>query len=232
MSKEEFNKNFKKVVKQLNLNVKDWDLYFTAFVHTSFANEHKCENNERLEFLGDAILDFLVAKYLYKNYPSMPEGDMSKIRSTYVCEKANSEYALSLQLDTCLLLGKGESEQGGMSKPSVLGDLFEAFLGAVYLDSGMKKVEEVLDEVLFSKIEYIDKGYFIDHKSKLQEFIQAESRKGVTYVVDKEIGPSHDKTFTVSVFHENLKLGTGTGKSKKEAEQNAAKDALYKLATN
>lgn len=213
--------------------IKDKDLYIKAFTHTSYANEHKSESNERLEFLGDAILDFLVGEYLFTKYPTMPEGEMSKARSTYVCEKANAEYSLILGLDKCLLLGKGEEEQGGRTKISVLGDLFESFLGAVYLEHGMEKIREIVSDVIFSVIIYIDAdGFFEDYKSTLQEYIQAESRKGVLYKVDNEQGPSHDKTFTTSVYHDSIRLGQGIGKSKKESEQMAAKNALEKLVKN
>lgn len=215
-------------LKELNIKVKDFNIYLTAFTHTSYANEHKSENNERLEFLGDAILDFLFGEYLYKTYPNMPEGEMSKIRSKYVCANANAEYATFLKLNENLRLGKGEKDHGGDTKPAVLADLFEAFLGAVYLDSGLDSVRKILNLVIFSKIEYIDKGYFVDYKSKLQEDIQAESRKGLVYQLDNEEGPSHDKTFTVSVYHDGVKLGTGVGKTKKEAEQEAARQALTK----
>lgn len=215
-------------LKGLNIKVKDFNIYLTAFTHTSYANEHKSENNERLEFLGDAILDFLFGEYLYKTYPNMPEGEMSKIRSKYVCANANAEYATFLKLNENLRLGKGEKDHGGDTKPAVLADLFEAFLGAVYLDNGLDSVRKILNLVIFSKIEYIDKGYFVDYKSKLQEDIQAESRKGLVYQLDNEEGPSHDKTFTVSVYHDGVKLGTGVGKTKKEAEQEAARQALTK----
>lgn len=215
-------------LKELNIKVKDFNIYLTAFTHTSYANEHKSENNERLEFLGDAILDFLFGEYLYKTYPNMPEGEMSKIRSKYVCANANAEYATFLKLNENLRLGKGEKDHGGDTKPAVLADLFEAFLGAVYLDSGLDSVRKILNLVIFSKIEYIDKGYFVDYKSKLQEDIQAESRKGLVYQLDNEEGPSHDKTFTVSVYHDGVRLGTGVGKTKKEAEQEAARQALTK----
>lgn len=231
MENDFFNSELSATLKKLGISVNDTNLYLTAFTHTSYANEHKAENNERLEFLGDAILDFLVGEYLYRTYPDMPEGDMSKIRSKYVCANANAEYAVSLKLNKNLRLGKGEKEHGGDEKHAVLADLFEAFLGAMYLDSGLDSVRKILNLVIFSKIEYIDKGYFVDYKSKLQEDIQAESRKGLVYQVDNEIGPSHNKTFTVSVFHDGVRLGTGIGKTKKEAEQEAAKQALAKKVT-
>ncbi len=226
-----FKSQIYNTLKKLNININHKELYNVAFTHTSYANEHKVENNERLEFLGDAILDFLVGEYLYLTYPQMPEGDLSKIRSKYVCTNANAEYATYLNLHECLMLGKGEREQGGEYKPTVLADLFEAFLGAMYLDSGIDNVRKILNLVIFSKIEYIGNGYFVDYKSKLQEDIQAESRKGLEYHLDSEEGPSHDKVFTISVYHDGVRLGTGKGKSKKEAEQAAAKEALRKKVT-
>lgn len=230
MNKQSFKKVFEKVSKAVNLKVNNFDRYFTAFVHPSYSNENDCENYERLEFLGDAILDVLVAKYLYLNYPKMNEGQMTKVRATYVCASANAEYAKELCLDECVLLGHGEEEQGGASKQSVLGDIFESFLGAVFLDEGTDKVYEILEKYVFPKIASLEIEFFIDYKSRLQECIQAESRQGIKYVIEKESGPAHDKTFVASAYHEGLKLGTGTGKSKKEAEQAAAKDALEKLA--
>lgn len=221
--------NIKKIVDKLGIEVNDISLYVTAFTHQSYANEHKVQSNERLEYLGDAILDFLVAEYLYKKFPDYPEGKLTRIRAKYVCATANSNYAKQIGLDECLLLGKGEEEQGGKSKPSLLGDLFEAFIGAVYLDSGLHSVRKLLSKTVFPQIGDPESDFFFDYKSHLQEYIQAESRKGVEYVLIKETGPAHDKTFTVSVFHDHIKLGTGVGKSKKEAEQNAAQDALNKL---
>jgi len=214
-----------------DLKVNNYELYQTAFTHTSYANENNVKNNERLEFLGDAILNFCFSEYLYRKYPNLREGEMTKIRATYVCEQANAEYSLKLGLDKLLLLGKGEEEQNGRSKPSVLGDLFEAFLGAVYLDSSLEKVKEIINDLVLKEIDTIkEDGFFLDYKSTLQEYVQAETKKSVTYVLVKEEGPSHDKLFTTFVYYEKIKLGEGIGKSKKESEQNAAKAALEKLA--
>ena len=152
MNRNEFNYNLKKIFEKLDLRYQNINLYQTAFTHTSYADEHKSDNNERLEFLGDAILDFLVGEYLYKNYPTMVEGKMTKFRAQYVCQDANSSYAKELGLDKCLLLGKGEKEQGGMEKASILGDLFEAFLGAVYLDLGLDSTRKVLEKIVFPNI--------------------------------------------------------------------------------
>lgn len=221
----------KSLLNKHGLDYKNFSLYKTAFTHPSYANEHNTPNNERLEYLGDAIVNFLVAEYLFHQYPDEPEGKLTKTRARFVCASANSEYAIELELNECLLLGKGEAEQGGKSKQSVLGDLFEAFLGAIYLDLGLEAVRNILKVHVFPKIN-ISKDFFVDYKSKLQEYIQAESRKSVEYQIIKETGPAHDKTFTITVIHDKVKLGTGVGKSKKEAEQRAAQDALEKLAIN
>lgn len=220
---------FNSFAKNYNIKYNDINLYFKAFTHTSYANEHKCESNERLEFVGDAILDFLVGEYIYKSYPDMLEGEMSKTRAVYVCAEANNNYALKLGLDKMILLGKGEEEQGGRSRVNVLADLFEAFLGALYLDSGLDSVRRILEKIVYPSIQ-VHKLYIQDYKSHLQELIQAENRKSVNYEVEYESGPSHDKTFTVGVYFEGVKLGEGVGKSKKDAEQEAAKVALKKLA--
>jgi ribonuclease-3 len=224
------NKGIREIVEGFGFEVNDINLYILAMTHQSYANENQSLSNERLEYLGDAILDFLVADFLYHKFPDLPEGKLTKIRAKYVCAPANSKYAINIGLNACLLLGKGETEQGGSTKQSLLGDLFEAFLGAVYLDSGLDSVKKILEIVIFPLIENPEGSFFVDYKSQLQEYIQSESRKGLEYQLVKEIGPAHDKTFTVNVFHDQIKLGTGVGKSKKEAEQNAASNAIEKLA--
>lgn len=223
-------KKLRMLLEGLEIPFVDVSTYILAFTHPSYANENKVPNNERLEFLGDAILDFLVADYLYKAFPNIPEGEMSKLRSKYVCTQANAQYTKELKLDSCLLLGKGEQDHGGSQKESVLANLFEAFLGAIYLDVGMDAVDKVLEHTIYDKIQDPEVEYFHDYKSKLQEYIQAESRNGVEYRLEHEKGPSHQKTFTVGVYHEEIRLGSGVGKSKKEAEQNAAQNAIHKLA--
>lgn len=230
MNKKEFEICFKKISSKINLNYKNIDYYYEAFVHPSFANEHNLDfHYERIEFLGDAILDFLVGEYLYKTQ-NIKEGEMTKLRAKYVCEQANADYTSELDLHSCLMVGKGAKKQGEDKKISVLGNLFESFLGAVYLDLGMEEARKILEKLVFPKIEVNKVNFFVDYKSRLQEYIQAESRKGVDYKLIHEEGPAHDKTFEVVVIHEDTKLGKGIGKTKKEAEQNAAKDALAKLA--
>lgn len=227
---KDFYQKFNSFMNELGIKYNDINIYLKAFTHTSFANEHKLESNERLEFVGDAILDFLVGEYMFRNYSDMPEGDMSKTRAIYVCAEANNSYAIKLGLDKLLLLGRGEEEQGGRTRVNVLADLFEAFLGAIYIDhNSLDDVRKILEKIVYPNIR-VHKLYIQDYKSHLQELIQAENRKSVNYVVENESGPAHDKTFTVGVYFEGVKLGEGTGKSKKDAEQIAAKVALEKLA--
>ncbi len=230
MNNKAFEIEFQKIMNELGLKHKNINLYYEAFTHPSYANEHNLNfNYERIEFLGDTILDFLVSEYLYENY-QLKEGDMSKIRAAYVCEQANANYTEKMHLHNCFLVGKGAKQQKEDTKLSVLGNLFESFLGAVYLDQGLDVVRSVLAKVVYPEIKYEKKIFFIDYKSKLQEFIQADSRNSVFYELEKETGMPHDKTFEIVVKHEGAKLGRGIGKTKKEAEQNAAQDALSKLA--
>lgn len=230
MNKIEFEQEFKKIADKLDLKYKNINYYYEAFIHPSFANENKLDfHYERLEFLGDAILDFLVGEYIFKTQ-NIKEGEMTRIRSKYVCENANADYTIECQLNNCLLVGRGARMQGEDKKLSVLGNLFESFLGAVYLDLGMDAASKIMEKIVFPKIEFNTVVFFEDYKTKLQECIQAESRKSVEYKVINEVGPSHNKTFEVIVTHEGAKLGKGIGKSKKEAEQKAAQDALNKLA--
>ena len=230
MNKNEFKKEFDKIASSINLNYKNIDIYYEAFTHPSFSNEaHLDYNYERLEFLGDAILDFLVGEYIFKT-KAIKEGAMTKLRATYVCEQANFDYSSELNLHNCLMVGRGAKLQGEDKKVSVLGNLFESFLGAVYLDLGMEEARKILEKIVFPKIKDSKEEFFVDYKSKLQEYIQAESRNSVEYRVVNEEGPEHAKTFEVIVSHEGTKLGRGTGKTKKDAEQHAAQDALTKLA--
>lgn len=231
MNKEEHKKLVEAILKKFNLKINDYSLYKVAFTHQSYANENNLENNQRLEYLGDAILGFLVAEFLYNNFTDEQEGKLTDLRKKYVLQNANTYYALDLGLDKAFLLGKGELDQGGRSNPKLLNDLFEAFLGAVYLDSGISAVKLILEEIVFSKI-HEQINYFIDYKSRLQEHIQADDRRSIEYRLINSTGPAHNKTFVIGVYLDSIKLGEGTGKTKKEAEFNAAKEALNKLALN
>ena len=230
MNKIEFEKEFKKIASKYNIKYKNIDLYYEAFTHPTFKNEHKLSfDYERLEFLGDAILDFLVGEFIYKT-KHIQEGDMTKLRARFVCEQANKDYTEELNLHSCLMVGNGARKQGEDKKASVLGNLFESFLAALYLDLGLDEVRKILQIIVFPKIVTNEMEFLVDYKSKLQEYIQAESRKGVEYVLISETGPAHDKTFEMEVIHDGVKLGRGIGKTKKDAEQHAAKDALDILA--
>lgn len=217
-----------KILDELKVIPNNIDLFYTAFTHTSYCNENKnVESYERLEFLGDKILDFIVSEYLYKNRHIF-EGEMTKIRASHVCEDALAEYSLNSHFDEYLRLGKGEELTGGRSKKTILADVFEAFIGALYLDQGMEKTKEFVRNTVIKSINK-NEELFNDYKSELQELVQT-NKKSLEYVLVRETGPSHDKEFEVNVVVENIVYGSGVGKTKKEAEQNAAKDALGKRA--
>ncbi|MDD4212230.1 MAG: ribonuclease III [Bacilli bacterium] len=228
MSKDDFAIKLKELSLKLGFTIHDEILFREAFTHPSYANENKGEHYDRLEFLGDAILDFIVSEYLYNHF-KLAEGEMTKIRAKFVCASANVEYSRELGLPELILLGHGAQEHNESSH-AVIADVFESFLGALYLDQGLERVRTLIQKVVLPKINVQKVDFFIDYKSKLQEYVQAESRQGVIYTLIEEVGPPHDKTFTTSVNHDGIILGTGQGKSKKEAEQNAAKDALQKVA--
>lgn len=217
-----------KILEELNVLPNNMNLFETAFTHSSFCNENKdTESYERLEFLGDKVLDFIVSEYLYLNR-HLFEGEMTKLRASHVCEDALSEYSLNSHFDEYLRLGKGEELTGGRHKKAILADCFEAFIGALYIDQGIEKTKEFVMNTVIKSINK-NEELFNDYKSVLQEMVQT-SKKSLEYVVIREEGPSHDKEFEVNVIVENIVYGTGIGKTKKEAEQNAAKDALSKKA--
>lgn len=227
--------NFKckldELFKELNLSYNNLDLYYEAFSHPSFANENGTNKHyERLEYLGDAILDFLVGEYLFKTRPDMQEGQMTKLRAEYVCEQANSQYSNSMNLGKLIMVGVGAKKAHEEANKSVLGNVFEAFLGALYLDHNMDYVRSVLEKWVFPRIGNMKVQFFVDYKTKLQEAMQAERGQSPTYMIVNETGPAHNKTFEALVKVDGIKLGRGIGKTKKDAEQEAAKNALEKLA--
>ncbi|MBR3362332.1 MAG: ribonuclease III [Bacilli bacterium] len=215
-----------KILDELNIKPNDINLYKTAFSHTSYANENGKESYERLEFLGDAVLELLMSDYLYNNYKK-PEGEMTKLRAHYVCETALYEYAKKLELNKYLKLGKGEEETGGRTRKTIVSDIFESFLGAIYLDQGIDKARKFFLENVIPHIKNHEVDFFDDYKSKLQEYVQTD-KKSLEYEIIKETGPSHNKEFTSIVKIDGIIYGTGTSHSKKSAEQEAAKDALEK----
>jgi ribonuclease-3 len=214
---------------KFDIEPKDLSLYERAFTHSSYAYEHdSIPNYERLEFLGDAVLELVMSDYLYKTQ-QLEEGEMTRMRAAYVCEGALYEYALSLNFNEYVKLGHGEEQSGGKFRRAILADVFEAFIGAVYLDQGLEKVKKVIDMVVIPMIESENEYSFKDYKTMLQELVQIDQR-AVNYELVKEVGPPHDKTFTVVVKVDGIKFGKGTAKSKKQAEQAAALDALNKQA--
>ncbi|MBU5314199.1 ribonuclease III [Tissierella carlieri] len=215
----------------LNYKFRNISLLKTALTHSSYANENKMkitDNNERLEFLGDTILNLIVSQYLYKKYPYYPEGELTKIRAKVVCESSLAFAARKIDLGKYLLLGKGEEATGGRDRDSILADASEALVGAVYMDSDFQVVNKLLLENFEADIVYaVAKGaLFIDYKTELQENLQKITRAKIEYKVVKEEGPDHNKIFYMDVIVDNKTVGTGTGRNKKEAEQMAAKEAL------
>ena len=218
-----------KLFEKLNISPKNKNLYATAFSHSSYANEHKAKNDyERLEFLGDAVLDLVVADYLYSNQKEK-EGEMTKIRASYVCENAIFEYSMNLGLNEYIKVGHGEEKEGGKFKKAIVADIFEALIGAIYLDLGYATARKTVLQIIVPYIENPDITFFSDYKSALQEYVQTV-QKSLTYNLIKEEGPAHERVFTVEVEVDGITYGVGVGQSKKEAEQEAAKEALKKLA--
>lgn len=219
--------------KTIGYDFKDKSLLMEALTHSSYSNEHKSHNkayecNERLEFLGDSVLSLIVSEYIYTRFRERPEGDLTKIRASVVCSQSLSSLAKKINLGDFLLLGKGE-EPNGRSKATILENAFEALLAAIYLDSAnsKEKVSELIMPLLIPEIEAVSSsGKSLDYKTKLQQFVQASSKDKIQYVVVKEEGPDHDKTFMVEVRINTNVVGVGTGKTKREAEQVAAKEAL------
>lgn len=206
---------------------KDKNLIFTALSHSSFANENKKQrkSNERLEFLGDSVLSIIVSDFIFEHYTFLPEGELTKLRASLVCEKALFEFAKKIRLGDFIMLGKGEINTGGRTRPSILADAFEAVIAAIYLDGGIEAARKHV-------LRFIPKNFdprhqhITDYKTVLQEIIQRNPEEMVEYVLKSESGPDHDKEFTVQVMLNSNVIGEGTGKSKKNAEQMAAKQAL------
>ncbi|MGF7057252.1 ribonuclease III [Brassicibacter mesophilus] len=212
-----------------NINLLNW-----ALTHSSYANEHKRFNityNERLEFLGDSVLGLVVSDYIFTKYPNYPEGDLTKLRATVVCEPSLSFVARKINLGKYLLLGKGEEVTGGRERVSILADAFEAVIGAIYLDGKLGNARKFVLKYLSVVIEKAVNGgeLFTDYKTQLQEKLQKKTKSKIEYKVVLEEGPDHNKIFHTEVSVKNKVLGVGVGKSKKEAEQNAAKRALNRM---
>ena len=217
----------------LGYRFRDESLLRGALYHSSYANEHRNENivsNERLEFLGDAVLGFVSAEFLYSRFPNAPEGELTRIRAALVREESLFEVAQSLQLGECLMLGKGEESGGGRQRPSILADCTEAVFAAVYLDGGMDYARDLIHRVLLSKGDIeVAESRRRDYKTELQELVQRKPHQALRYELVGQSGPDHAKVFTVAVLLNGEPIGEGSGHSKKEAEQSSARAALEKL---
>ena len=211
----------------IDYKFKNIELLKTAFTHTSYANENKKESNEKLEFLGDSILEFVVSNYLYKNYKKLKEGEMTKVRATVVCEQSLYEIALKYNFDKLLYLGRSEKLSGGSHKPTILADSVEAVIAAIYRDAGLEQAEKFIIDNLKEAIEQASKNVGKkDYKTVLQEELQKHGSVKIEYNIIKEEGPDHDKTFVAEVKCNNKYLATGKGNTKKQAEMEAARIAL------
>lgn len=217
---------------KLQYTFRDKSLLEHALRHSSYANESRARgvtSNERLEFLGDSVLGFVTAKYLYKHFPQMPEGRMTKLRAELVCENALHKVAQELDLGSYIRLGKGEELSGGRTRPSILADAVEATIAAMFLDGGMEIAEQFILSRVLTDLDHGVPVFNSDNKTCLQELIQQKSGQTLHYQVTGESGPDHCKQFNVSVYLNGRAVGSGVGRTKKEAEQAAAGDALGKL---
>lgn len=222
--------NLEEFEKRLGYRFTNKNLLLLALTHSSYANENKkCshENNERLEFLGDAVLDMVVSEYMYRKFPDMPEGELTKLRAAVVCETSLADLSRKLGVGRNLLLGKGEESTGGRNRDSILADAFEAIIGAVCMDGNIEAASKYVMGFMEDCIAQTKTNFRnLDCKTHLQEMIQKMSKVPLQYVIVNEKGPDHNKVFMAEVLHDGKVLGQGSGKSKKEAEQNAANAAL------
>lgn len=222
-------KSYLNILNRFNIIAKDKKFYEQAFTHSSYVHENMDSTDyERVEFMGDAVLDIVVADLIFKNYPDLSQGIMTKLRAALVCGKSLANYAREYEFGDAIRLGHGEILSGGRDSSKILEDVFEAFIGACYLDLGYDKTYELIKNIMLDDILSFDLDSVTDYKSKLQEDVQTDKRGTVIYRVVNEIGPAQNKTFFVEAVYENIVLGHGKGSSKKKAEQDAARDALSK----
>lgn len=215
-----------------NVEFKNTILLEQAFTHSSYVNEHRyleLTDNERLEFLGDAVLELIISEYLYGTYTDLSEGKLTKMRAAIVCEDSLSKFAKECEFDKHVRLGKGEENSNGRKRPALLCDLFESFLGALYLDQGLEAVVKFVHQVIIPKIESGAFSHEMDHKTALQEILQRNGDVAITYTLVSEEGPAHEREFFVEVSVGDKVIGKGKGKSKKMAEQQAAAIAIKQL---
>ena len=214
---------------KLNFNFQDQQLLRTALTHSSYANEHHCASNERLEFVGDSVLGMVTAEYLYKTYPDWPEGKMTRLRAELVCEQSLWEVAEKLSLGAYLRLGRGEELSGGRKRHSILADCVEAVIAAMYLDGGFAPAKDFIDTHILSRLSDQETVLVHDWKTELQELVQQKPGRVLAYELLGESGPDHLKCFNVAVAMDGVPIGSGEGHTKKEAEQMAARAALEAL---
>ncbi|MBQ8827361.1 MAG: ribonuclease III [Oscillospiraceae bacterium] len=214
--------------KVIGYTFKNKELLHEALSHSSYANEHKHgrHSNERLEFLGDSVLSIVVSEHLFAHFKHLPEGELTKIRASLVCEKALYEFSKKIELGRFIFLGKGEENSGGRERPSIIADAFEAVIAAVYLDGGMENAKKYVLGFIPKNLDKNSSKNLNDYKTVLQEIIQRNPEEKVEYVLTGESGPDHNKLFEMQVMLNSNVIGTGTGRSKKLAEQMAAKEAL------
>ena len=231
MTYDELLRKAPEIELRIDYPFKDKTLLALAFTHRSFCNENKdvSEHNERLEFLGDSILNLLIADYLYRYLPKTPEGELSYLRSRLVEASSCVLYVQKLQLESYLLLGKGERMNDGRGRDSILADLFEAIIGAIYLDGGLQAAKRFLFKNFSPEIDQILKTPIQNFKAQLQDKVQKQYKEGPVYDVVAETGPDHSKNFIITVSVQGEVIGKGEGNSKKEAQQNAAENGLKKL---
>jgi ribonuclease III len=221
--------NFNVLQDKLNIPFHNEQLLKQAFTHSSYVNEHRKKesaDNERLEFLGDAVLELGISQYLYREYPKMAEGELTKLRAAIVCEPSLVNFATDLDFGDFILLGKGEEMTGGRNRPALLADVFESFIGALYLDQGYERVISFLEKHVYPKINVGAFSHAMDYKSQLQEVVQRNKNNVVDYHIVEERGPAHNREFIARVLINDSVAGVGNGRTKKEAEQHAAKKAL------
>lgn len=214
---------------KIGYKFKNADLLKEAITHSSYANEHKSGHikyNERLEFLGDAVLSIVVSDYIFKHCPELPEGELTKLRASLVCEKTLFEFAKQINLGENLILSKGERHNGGAERPSILSDAFEALIAAIYIDGGIEPASKHILRFVIPAIKNTKKKRVKDYKTTLQEIVQKNPGERLEYVLTEESGPDHNKHFVVEVHLNSNAIGKGGGRSKKEAEQQAAREAL------
>ena len=224
------NNEYTALMDKLGYRFRDPRLLEKALTHSSYANEgrHGLESNERLEFLGDSVLGFVAAKYLFEKETG-PEGELTKLRAAVVCEKALCSYSRELGLGDYLLLGKGERLTGGAERPSILADAFEAVIAAMYLDGGLEPAQRFILAHILNGLAEGEIHHVEDYKTELQERVQRRAGQTLSYTVCAESGPDHNKTFTMAVLLNGSEIGRGTGRTKKEAEQSAARCALEQM---